>query len=206
MSLRSFRGALAALEAWAAVARLEAEALAFPFAPLVRAQDEDSFEAGFAALNACDAWLTGEGADKLAAIINRPPPSACVAEARSILNVTLPYYDLHPGGLLEAVPHDARRTDCPRIESMARAAMFFDVAVTVFRAPVKAEALFDSMEAMKVGFSRLHELTPVGVRSDYRVSVLDGHYHHPPLWPAEAAELTRTTGVDGGPEAPNPGM
>ena len=62
------------------------------------------------------------------------------------------------------------------------------------------------MEAMKVGFSRLHELTPVGVRSDYRVSVLDGHYHHPPLWPAEAAELTRTTGVDGDPEAPNPGM
>lgn len=206
MSLRSFRSALAALELWAAVARPEAEALKFPFAPLMRAQDEDSFEAGFAALDACDAWLTGEGADKLAAIIGRPPPSACVAEARSILNVTLPYYDLHPGGLLEAVPHDARRTACPRIESMARAAMFFDVAVTVFRAPVKAEALFDSMEAMKVGFSRLHELTPVGVRSDYRVSVLDGQYHHPPLWPADAAEMTEAKSADASFDGPGLGL
>lgn len=187
MSLYMFRKELAHFKEWALRDKIEADRLGFPFAGIDAAMDQDRFEAGYAALDVCDAWCAGPRAKDLSMAIGSAIPVNALREARLILAVTLPYFDLHPGGMVEAVPHDARRTPHARIESLARAALFFDVQVTAFDRPVKAVHLYNGSDALRFGIAGLN---PVGLMSEYRITVMDGKLHHPPLWPSEAAELT----------------
>lgn len=186
MSLHMFRKELAQFKKWALRDKIEADRLGFPFTAIDAAIDQDTFEAGHAALDACDAWSAKPEAKDLSMAIGRAIPADALREARLILSVTLPYFDLHPGGMVEAVPHDARRTPHARIESLERAALFFDVQVTAFRRPVKAVDLYNGSDALRFGIAGLE---PVGQRSEYRITVMDGKLHHPPIWPPEAAEL-----------------
>lgn len=67
--------------------------------------------------------------------------------------------------------------------SLVKLALQHGVQVTAFERELRAEKVYDGKKALDM-FPKLPD--PVGVRSHYKVAVLDGIYHHPALWPDDA--------------------
>ena len=71
--------------------------------------------------------------------------------------------------------------------TLAGAVLYGGVQATAFDKPLRAVKVYHGTEAMAAVFAHRPLPEPVGLKSEYRVVVLDGQFYHPPLHPAQAA-------------------
>lgn len=152
---------------------------------------DGGFERAFNCGNSLRKWFARIPEEDFIDITGSPPPIEAAKEALLTLKATLPFYEENETGGLFAIPHDAPDRGKIRYHSLGDAVFSGGHKITVFDRPLVAEPVYNTVEALKVGSARLHELEPVGVVSQYRIAILDGKIHHPPLWPSEAARLSK---------------
>ena len=67
--------------------------------------------------------------------------------------------------------------------TLAGAILYGGVQASAFRHPIKAEPVYNGMEALNAG--TVKGLTPVGVQASYKVEAIPGQLLHPPRWPGD---------------------
>lgn len=139
-------------------------------------------------LTHCEHYLSLIGAATLDGLRDgrdKPFPKDALEAAKTLLAGTLPVYDLLEDGLLVARAEGCDGPHVKRFTSLGQAAMNSDVQVAVFDRDIQAELVYEGTAALEVGYAGLKDLEPAGVRSIYKVAIMDGQIHHPPLWPAD---------------------
>jgi hypothetical protein len=67
--------------------------------------------------------------------------------------------------------------------TLAGAVLYGGVEATAFDQPIEAVEVYNGTEALEAIFARQPLPKPVGLQSEYRIVVLDGRFHHPPISP-----------------------
>lgn len=96
-------------------------------------------------------------------------------------DLTATHVGYRDGGIaLDLKPGDEHK---PWFGTLAGAVLHGGVTATAFDRELRAEPVYDGVQALEAGLRKLPE--PIGVVSDYRVVVFDGELRHPPLHPSE---------------------
>ncbi len=106
----------------------------------------------------------------------------------------MPEYLLNDDGTIRPIPHFMKTPEgATRLHSAGNAVLYHDVKASVFRRAIVAEYLYDGAQALAAG--TLKGLEPVGMKSEYRISILDGKVQIPELHPGEAMVLAHARDV-----------
>lgn len=143
-------------------------------------------------MKAALAWAKAVGEEKLTHLskmiyADLSKALGVIEEHDPVWVTIMPNYAVDAHGGAMAVPHMMK---CPEgmflCAGLGNAVLYKGVEASVFDRPLCAEPVYDGAEALAAGTTR--GLTSVGVVATYRITVLDGELHHPPLWPSEALD------------------
>ncbi|MFX4299991.1 hypothetical protein [Pseudosulfitobacter pseudonitzschiae] len=155
-----------------------------------RVEKRGSYEDLDFAVKAALAWGRAVGEERLAHL-GRMTHSD-LADALRVIEIhdpvwvsIMPNYAVDAHGGAMAIPHMMKCPEgmvlCP---GLGNAVLYNGVEASVFARPILAEPVYDGAKALAAG--TVAGLPPVGVVATYKITVLDGELHHPPLWPSEA--------------------
>lgn len=186
-------------------AKMRQGSIRFPLAQILSADQEPTFENLEGAIHALKTWVSFTDEDLLRALedetrLDLDARLDAIGQWEPLRANILTQYVGSPETGLKAVPHfyGGAVPDGERVyHNLGEAAWARNakagtspVAVSVFDHPLKAEPLYDGALWLETG-----ERKQVGMSSKYRIAIMDGEIHHPPLWPADlkrigAAELS----------------
>jgi len=88
-------------------------------------------------------------------------------------------------GNTKAIPHFYPKGQGERFHSLGNAAFVGGVDVSVFDKPLQTTPVYPGTEALKAFHNKTEMPPSTGNVATYRIAVLDGDIHTPPLWPGD---------------------